>query len=450
MRTINAMLRYSITALAVCCANVIAAATAATGAHLITLQQQELDAGAMPLRSEPVVKAARAAAIERWGQQPAAKTADGKASLNGAVDELVYHALRAAVADNPAVPKVGWTLAPMYGKGKSRIPGSRFAGDSPDRIYRYAAVDSAYRYEIRGQRGGNPAQHEFSFEATASISLVTPAAVALFSKDIDVAGDGSFVVTADSTPTNGRRNHLQLPQGTHAVLIRDTLPDWSTDYNQVTVTRLDAGDTPARSADALAGKAAAIIAEAAAGTELIFRTAWRFPANEIKPFVRPSEWGVPGNIIAINRFSLQRDEALVITLVASGANYLGFQLTDPWSRSIDYWDRTSSLSDHQIKPNADGSITYVLSAKDPGIHNWLDNNGFREGLMLVRWELFPQPLAAEAVAKLVREVRKVKLRELASALPVGVVGVTAAERRQQLDTRAAGFARRVAFEGAGE
>jgi hypothetical protein len=96
-------------------------------------------------------------------------------------------------------------------------------------------------------------------------------------------------------------------------------------------------------------------------------------------------------------------------------------------------------------PNADGSITYVLSAKDPGVHNWLDNGGVRDGLILARWELFPQPLPPGNADQLVREVRKVKFSELATALPADVAKETPAGRKLQLKTRAAEFAKRVAL-----
>ncbi len=444
MRTFKNGLLLSAIVIATNGAMLPGSANAVPGKSLVTAQQQALDKLAMTLQGDPAVKAAREAVIKRWREQPAATTADGEASLVGAVDEVVYHALRAAVADEPTKPVVTWTLAPAYSLGKQKIPGSRLAGDNPDRIYRFAAMDSALRYEIRGQRGAKPAQHEFSFEATGSISMVQPAKVALYSKDIDVAADGRFVVTADSTPANGRRNHLQLPEGTRAVMIRDTLPDWSADYNQITVVRLDGSDRPARSHEELASEAARIIGESAEGPLKITDTVLKNPPNVVVPFVRPYDWGVPGNVVAINRFSLQKDEALVVTLLPSGANYVAFQLTDAWSRSIDYWHHTSSLSDHQVKANADGSITFVLSAQDPGVHNWLDNNGVRDGVYLVRWELFPQPLPPGNAPQLVREARVVKLSELGTALPAGMARVTPAQRKQQLKARTAEFAKRIA------
>ena len=242
MKALNTRFLLSAIALAASCSALLGSANAAPSASLVTAQQQEMDRQALPLLNAPEVQKAREAAMALWGKQPGGVSADAKATLAGAIDEMVYHSLRAGVADDPTHPRVAWTLAPPYALKNAKVPGSRFAGDNPDRIYRYTAADAAYKYEIRGKRGHKPAQHEFSFESTSAISLVSPPLVALYSKDVDVAKDGSFVVTADSTPANGRRNHLQLPAGTKAVLFRDTVVDWSTDYNIITIKRLDGDD----------------------------------------------------------------------------------------------------------------------------------------------------------------------------------------------------------------
>ena len=55
------------------------------------------------------------------------------------------------------------------------------------------------------------------------------------------------------------------------------------------------------------------------------------------------------------------------------------------------------------------------------------------------------PLPPGNAYQLVRETRVVKLSELASALPEGMVKMTATEREQQIKTRAAEFAKRVAL-----
>ena len=87
----------------------------------------------------------------------------------------------------------------------------------------------------------------------------------------------------------------------------------------------------------------------------------------------------------------------------------------------------------------------MLSAKDPGVYNWLDNGGLKDGMIITRWELFAHPLPPGDVPQLVREARVVKLSERAAALPADMAKVTPAQRKQQMKTRAAEYAKRVAL-----
>ncbi|MET0658959.1 MAG: hypothetical protein ABW110_12470, partial [Steroidobacteraceae bacterium] len=124
-----------------------------------------------------------------------------------------------------------------------------------------------------------------------------------------------------------------------------------------------------------------------------------------------------------------------------GAKYIGFQLTDPWLRSVDYWSHNSSLSDRQAKANADGTYTYVIAPKDPGVHNWLDTGGLNDGDVLVRWEgISGKP----AVEKAVHSARLVKLTELSAALPPNTPRVDPGERKRLLAARTAEYRLRIA------
>jgi hypothetical protein len=135
---------------------------------------------------------------------------------------------------------------------------------------------------------------------------------------------------------------------------------------------------------------------------------------------------------------------LVITVDPQGARYLGFQLTDPWYRSVPYWNATGSLSDKQARPNADGTITYIIATRDPGYYNWLSTGGLDDGLLLMRVENFertPDP------AKVFRDAQIVKLADLAQALPAGALRATPTERSRELALRSAGYRNRVAPQG---
>ena len=116
------------------------------------------------------------------------------------------------------------------------------------------------------------------------------------------------------------------------------------------------------------------------------------------------------------------------------------QVMDPWLRSPLYADRTISLSDHQARANPDGSYTYVLSPKDPGVYNWIDTGDLHDGITVIRWELLAKPAVIDQA---VREVRKLALVDLPGALPPEVPRVSAAERKQQQAERRADYELRI-------
>jgi hypothetical protein len=134
----------------------------------------------------------------------------------------------------------------------------------------------------------------------------------------------------------------------------------------------------------------------------------------------------------------------MITTSDGGAYYTGFQVTDPWTIAPDPIYRTSSLNKSQAAPNPDGTYTYVVSLEDPGIQNWIDTVGLRQGWLLLRWQGVP---ASTSGSTLVRKVKLVLLDELEKELPPGVPKATIEARRQQVRRRIAEHALRT-FEGA--
>ncbi len=162
----------------------------------MTSEQEAADRAALELLSDPAIKAARDQAFALWSASAVAKSDDARKALDGAIDETVFAALRTVAGSDAANPKGLWIEAPPYAWGDVKVPGTRFAGDSPDRIYRYAALSAAHRYQITGRRNALPSLGEFTFEAHANGQ---PKAV-LTSKDIDVSAGGTFTITADSTP----------------------------------------------------------------------------------------------------------------------------------------------------------------------------------------------------------------------------------------------------------
>ena len=81
-------------------------------------------------------------------------------------------------------------------------------------------------------------------------------------RTMDVDGDGSFTITVDSDPANGRPNHVQTTSEAHEFYIRDVLLNWDRDDpNHLSVQRLGAAPTtPPRTLDEQADATAAMMA----------------------------------------------------------------------------------------------------------------------------------------------------------------------------------------------
>ena len=91
---------------------------------------------------------------------------------------------------------------------------------------------------------------------------------------------------------------------------------------------------------------------------------------------------------------------------------------------------TSCLNNSQVKPNPDGTCTYVLSMVDPEVHNWINTVGMDDGWFQLRWQIVPENQIPQVLS-----MKLVKLDELDKALPPGTPKVSLIERRGQIQER---------------
>ena len=133
-------------------------------------------------------------------------------------------------------------------------------------------------------------------------------------------------------------------------------------------------------------------------------------------------------------FDLAPDEALLIELTAPEAVHWSFQLGNYWGESFDFANFTSSTNGIQAKPSSDGVYRIVIARSDPGVPNWLDTAGHREGLIFYRYHL--------AKSKPTPTARLVKLSDLPTLLPEDTSHITAEARRAEIDRRRAAVVRR--------
>lgn len=382
-----------------------------------------------------------------YAADPQGKTPTGKATIHRAAQAIAMAAIYYALGEDTDRPTIAWAVNAPHSWFGLTVPRSGYGIDNPDNVYRNVMVDGAARYVIHG-RYKQPGPAELHFEMRDAIPGTTAMAAeggrqvaTLRSDGMQVDADGRFIITIDSDPANGRPNHLRAPaEGKSLLIVRDLFTNWTT-QNPVALEIERIGGpavVPPPSEDQIAKRAAALLSKIAPywvayDNQYVFTK----KANQIvPPRVRPGGRGFSTS----GHFSLADDQAWVITLAPLGALSLGFQLTDPWGVAYDYVDRTSSLNTTQAKPNADGSYTFVISKKDPGVYNWLDPEDHAAGIYAVRWQSLPAGAKAEDA---VLGSKIVALHQLKRELPAGTLFVTPAARKAQRAERARSYARRL-------
>lgn len=399
---------------------------------LATPEQRLIEGRALDIFSTPRIVAAIAQIRDEFRADKNARLPDQGALIEQSAREHFFHAALMAASETPASPRFIWTLALPHRWMGLDVPGSRWGHDNTDNAYRGATIDPAMEYRITG-RFVEKAPSDFSITALPAqvgegiaadvVGIVTP-------DMIDIDPDGRFVIAVDATPTNGRRNHLTIA-GAKFLFVRDSMGDWATERpSQLHIERIDGPKLDDYSMD----KATVRAAELGTSIARFFLKAIQhgmFEKLAANSIVAPVPSGSRGGLVtqwgAVGHFALEEDEALIITVDRGGARYLGIQLVDLWMLSYEYAHHTSSLNHAQAIADADGKYRWVISPRDPGVHNWLDASGGRFGDVTIRWQQMPDKgkILASATGE------KVRLADLRSHLPPGTAYLNAQQRSQQ-------------------
>ncbi len=422
-------------------------APSASSGALANARQIALETTALRILASAPMQAEIKRVEALYAADPQGSTPTGRATIHRAAESIAMAAIQYAVGEDTDRPAVMWVVNAPHDWSGMRVPRSGYGIDNPDNVYRNIMIDGTARYEIRGRiKRPGPAEQHFelrdSIPGTAAMAAEGGKQLGTLRSDqMRIAPDGSFTVTLDSAPAGDRPNHIQTPaQGKFLLVVRDLFTDWATQNPVALEIRRVAGPplAPPPSDDAVARRAAALLSQMAPywvayDNQFVFTK----PVNHIGvPRVRPGGRGFSTG----GHFNLGSDEAWVVTLRPLGAASMGFQLTDPWGVAYDYVARTSSLNDAQAKPNADGSYTFVISRRDPGVYNWLDPEGHAAGLFAVRWQSLPsKAVPTDAVL----DSKVVPRAQIKQSLPAGAALVTPTERKAQLAERLASYGRRL-------
>jgi hypothetical protein len=407
------------------------------GDPVATASQHEQELAALELIEHPTVKAAYRSVAETWLSRAKASEAM-RQRFDDAFAEVMFSAAVWSSNQDKLRPKISCITRIGHPVAGCAVPGSRWGIDNPDSVYRVIPISGDERYEIHGRVGANRMTENYFTLWDANMGTVA----VLNGRTMEVDADGSFVITVDSDPADGRPNHVQTTPEAHEFYIRDVLLNWDRDDpNHLSVQRLGPEPaTPPRTLDEQADATAAMMAYFANFTGKLSHGVYKMAPNNFNLAWSADRVGAMRNqVYVMGRFELNPGEAFVVDVSDGGAEYFTVPLSNIWGTTLEIVNRTGSLNKAQSVPNEDGTYTYVIAPTDPGVANWIDSDGLHEAILTLRMAEFGGDGPTEDLGA---RGRVVKLDDLDKEVP-SLRRVSTAERAAELAERRAAYLRRL-------
>jgi len=364
-------------------------------------------------------------------------SAETWAMLDAWVASYCFRSVQMAVNSDAGHPRVMRVYNPAAKWLGNDVPESRWGMENPDNCYRIIPVEHGGRYVIHGKVQDSPPSHS-SYVLVADTNTSVTEGLLEFN-DLVVEDDGSFAITLSDRPAEGHRNHIQLTPYARYLFNRDTMGNWNQTPHALRVERLDPPPRGPLSIDELADRAARVMHDGVAAMYYWQHLVLNQPEATFKqPQLTGPSGGLLTQMSSAGWVKLDDGEAFVVTCDPVDAAYFSHVLYDMWGRSLEYRDHFTSLNNAQMVPDEDGRFTFVVSAEDPGVHNWLETMGLHELHTSFRWQgISPGNAGAPEIS-----ARRVKLSELEAALPKGVRRATPGERARKLVERQQAYDKR--------
>ncbi|MFO0687897.1 MAG: DUF1214 domain-containing protein [Myxococcota bacterium] len=308
-----------------------------------------------------------------------------------------------------------------------------------DFLYRYAFLDGGRRFRLRGTRGSAhflEAQTIRGFWGDPDLKLLSSYDLGRF----EAGPDGRLEIAVSATKPSDCPNWIAIDPSSsmNTLILREAFYDWSSERRAE--LSLEPEDGPLAPVERSAEEFALRLDAASRMLDFCFQAFSGGLTQEVLDAVGTNRFRLidtsrdehaanpsAGYVPAV--YALAEDEALVVEVAAPQARYWNIHLGDVWWQVTDYANRQSSLNGRQVVADPDGVVRIVLSARDPGVANWLDTAGIARGVALLRWYFtndYPAPAA-----------RVVRFDALPSELPATTRRVSAEERRSAIAARRA-------------
>lgn len=311
-----------------------------------------------------------------------------------------------------------------------------------DTIYRQAQISPGGSYRMRGSKGSLSIAKLGMYGPPADGGSIRALGFHDFA-ELPGEPNGVFdLILSPERPENYEGDWWQLDPNTTTLSLRQVAYDWSNERDPVfSIERIDVpAPRPRPTGEALEQRlnhlVPAITHTAMMLVDHVDQLRREGYVNKFK------EWDVVGGFGGLFGqfyyeavYELGEDEALILeTDYPEEVAYASLLLTNEIFETTDWYNNHSSLNGTQWHRDADGRLRVVVSARDPGVHNWLDTAGYSSGLIQGRWtdsSSTPMPTAVkvpvgEVLKHLPGDTRVVTLKERDRIIR---------ERRSQLQQR---------------
>jgi hypothetical protein len=298
-------------------------------------------------------------------------------------------------------------------------PTRKFMGDNPDAIYHFARIRDDRSYRIRGVKG-DECYLSFTIHGRSEDgrlgATAEPVLADVNDRGFEVAEDGSFEVIL--SPEEHPGNWIAVPPGAASLITRYYFEDAGTPALdragriQLAIEPLEEPPvrpplTDAEVARRLRNVAAFVSGATVEGLEMpnpppfVSRTPNELGEPMVFRMAGTDAWGAVDIAYSMGPFALEDGEALVIEGRYPPCAFANVVLWNRYMQCFEYRDRRVSLNRKQTVFEPDGSFRIAVADRDPGVPNWLDTAGHREGLIFWRF-LLPEEAPEKPTCRVVK------------------------------------------------
>lgn len=336
---------------------------------------------------------------------------------------------------DPAYPMIHYFTHPLM----------KLGGDVADFTYRQAWISGEHAYRITGKRGTArwfnvtvQGPKPENIPGTEFRSLHEPFGdvpeTNILGNQLETDGEGNFELFIGGERRGA--NWLPTTPGSRKLFIREAFDAWGETPTALSIERIGMdAPQPMPSAERMA-EAMEWAGEFVTGVMRDWpEHAWQTSGGVVDPQQRNTFPGATadsaddakrGRMAAHMVWHVEPDEALIVEMDWHDGFWI-FGMGSVFMQSMDYLYRPVSYTPARTWVGEDRVVRLVIAHDDPGVHNWLDTQGFTDGNLTYRNLMSQNPATFRT--------RLVKHAALMDHLPAGTESVTPEERADMLRER---------------